>query len=132
MGSAAALARGPDAIRRFAHRLKDEVGATQVLLFGSQATGHARADSDYDLVVVADSFADVPRTRRGYGLRRKFYEVGGNAPLDLVLLTPDEFAWAKAHVTLVSSVLPQAIDLLAEEETPAESAPSGAASTPGA
>ena len=44
-----------------------------------------------------------------------FYEVGGNAPLDLICLTPEEFESAKGRVTLVREVLPEAIDLLAEE-----------------
>jgi hypothetical protein len=44
-----------------------------------------------------------------------FYEIGGAASLDLVCLTPDEFEWAKEHITLVSAVLPEAIDLLTEE-----------------
>ena len=49
------------------------------------------------------------------GLRDLFYEVGGNAPLDLICLTPEEFERAKTSATLVAAVLPEAIDLLAEE-----------------
>ena len=34
-------------------------------------------------------------------------------------MTPDEFEGAKGRITLVSAVLPEAIDLLAEEPAPA-------------
>jgi len=78
-----------------------------------------QADSDYDLIVVAESFRSVPRLRRGIGLRDLFYEVGGDAALDLICMMPDEFEGAKGRITLVSAVLPEAIDLLAEEPAPA-------------
>lgn len=115
MGSAAPLVQGHDILRKFAGRLHDDIGARRVMLFGSHATGRAAPDSDYDLIVVATGFESVPRLRRSIGLRDIFYEVGGNAPLDLICLTPAEFEQAKGRATLVAAVLPEAIDLLAEE-----------------
>lgn len=44
-----------------------------------------------------------------------FYDVGGNAPMDLICLTPEEFEQASKRITLVREVLPEAIDLLAEQ-----------------
>lgn len=102
-------------MQRFAERLHTDLGAEHVFLFGSHATGRAAPDSDYDLIIVSRSFEPVPRVRRGMGIRDVFYEVGGNAPLDLICLTPEEFESAKYRVTLVREVLPEAIDLLAEE-----------------
>jgi predicted nucleotidyltransferase len=46
-----------------AHRLKDRILASagervrKIILFGSRARGDARADSDYDLLVVLDEIA---------------------------------------------------------------------------
>ncbi len=102
-------------IKRFAERLRDQIGAQRVLLFGSQATGRAQPDSDYDLIIVADSFRAVSKFERHTGLRRIFRSAGGSAPLDLFCLTPEEFDWASTHITLVHAVLPEAIDLLADE-----------------
>jgi predicted nucleotidyltransferase len=113
------MIRGLDTLHRFAESLRREVGARHVLLFGSHATGRAAPDSDYDLIIVADAFASIPRSRRGIGLRDLFYDVGGNAPMDLICLTPDEFESAKLRATLVREVLPEAIDLLAETPTSA-------------
>src|ERR1700751_3395453 len=100
------------ALRRFAERLRAELRAERVLLFGSQARGTAALDSDYDLIIVASHFRAIPKLRRGIGLRDLYYDVGGNSPLDLICLTPEEFDYASTHITLVNAVLPEAIDLL--------------------
>lgn len=102
-------------IMRFAERLHAERAAERVLLFGSHAQGTARPDSDYDLIVIADTFHEVPRLKRAAGLRDLFYAVGGNAPLDLICLTPAEFEQARQGITLISAVLPEAIELLPNE-----------------
>lgn len=87
-----------------------------MLLFGSHARGHARPDSDYDVIIVSPEFAGVRRRDRGLGLRDLFYEVGDHAPLDLICLTPEEFEQARHKITLVAAVLPEAIDLLRNAE----------------
>lgn len=110
-----ALSSIEPAVRRFAARLHDTVGAEQVLLFGSQARGTAARDSDYDLIIVSNRFRSIPRLERGKGLREIFSEAGGRAPLDLICLTPEEFEEARGQITLVQAVLPEAIDLLLRE-----------------
>lgn len=106
------------AARAFARRLYDDLGVAHVYLFGSQATGHARPDSDYDFLIVANYLQGIPRLRRHVGLHDLYYAVGGNASLDLICPTPAELEWAKHHATLVQAVLPEAIDLLAEGPAP--------------
>ncbi len=100
------------ALLRFAERLRSELGAERVLLFGSHARGTAYWDSDYDLIVVAQRFESVSRFERPIGLRQLFYEVGGNAPMDLICVTPEEFEQARQRIGLISAVLPEAVDLL--------------------
>lgn len=117
MGTAPTLTGNDLAVRSLAMRLRDD-GAEHVFLFGSHATGRAAPDSDYDLLIVNRQFEDVPRMRRHFGMHDIFYEVGGNAPLDLICLTPAEFEFAKGRITLVAAVLPEAIDLLAEATAP--------------
>jgi predicted nucleotidyltransferase len=114
VGSAAALTDNDRAARAFARRLREDLGVEHVYLFGSQATGRAHQDSDYDFLIVGRHFQGVPNLRRHFGLHDLYYEVGGNAPLDLICLTPEEFEQAKGRITLVREVLPEAIDLLAE------------------
>jgi uncharacterized protein len=115
VGTSISVISGHDVLRRFAERLRADLGAEHVYLFGSHATGRAAPDSDFDLIIVSRAFEPIRRVQRGVGIRDLFYEVGGNAPLDLICLTPEEFESAKGRVTLVREVLPEAIDLLAEE-----------------
>ena len=119
MDRLAALTENDRAIRRFARRLRDDLGVERVLLFGDQLTGAATEESEYRLILIGDRFAGQGLPDRPIGLHEHFYDVGGDAPLDLICLTPDEFEWAKRRITLVSTVLPEAIDLLAEEPAPA-------------
>jgi predicted nucleotidyltransferase len=117
MGRGTALTMRDPALHRFARRLRDELGARRVILFGSHARNGAAPDSDYDLILVADRFRDVPRSKRQVGLRRLFYSVGGHAPMDLICLTPEEFEDAAQRDTLIAAVVPDAIDLLAEADS---------------
>jgi uncharacterized protein len=105
-------ATGP-ALSRFAERLREELGAERVLLFGSHARGNAARDSDYDFIVVADHYRSIRPLDRERGLHDLFYEVVGVAPLDFICLTPEEFEKARRSITLVAAVLPESIDLLA-------------------
>jgi len=100
-----------ESLIRFAGRLRDQIGATRVLLFGSYARGTASPDSDYDLIIVSPCFAKNRPMERSLGLRELFYEVGGNAPMDLICLTPEEFEAAKQSISLIAAVLPEAIDV---------------------
>ena len=102
-------------LTRFAERLRDEAGAERVLLFGSHARGTATPESDYDFIVVSDRFGAISQLKRPVALYRLFTQVGGNASIDLICLTPEEFEQARRQITLVSAVLPEAIDLLPVE-----------------
>jgi predicted nucleotidyltransferase len=104
---------------RFARRLREEIDAERVLLFGSYARGTAYRDSDYDFIIVSPRYRTIHPMERTFGLHEIFYRVGGYAPLDFICLTPEEFEAAKGRITLVAAVLPEAIDLLAPETTPA-------------
>jgi predicted nucleotidyltransferase len=119
MDTAATVNANHRAARAFARRLREQFGVEHVYLFGSQATGRAGPDSDFDFLIVGEHFQKQPRLQRHYGLHELYWEAGGDASLDLILMTPDEFESAKGRVTLVSAVMPEAIDLLAEEPAPA-------------
>ncbi len=60
----------------------------RVLLFGSRARGDARADSDYDLLVVTP---DLP-TEASRSTRARLALRGLGVAFDLVMMTPAEFA----------------------------------------
>lgn len=58
----------------------------RVILFGSRARGDARSDSDFDLLVIAES--DEPRYRRSAPLYAALADVPVEA--DVVVYTPAE------------------------------------------
>lgn len=100
------------ALGRFAAKLQQQIAAERVLRFGSHARGDARTDSDYDLIVVSLAFDNIVPPRRAIGLRQLWYVVGGDAPLDLICVTPQEFEAAQHRNLLIAAVLPEAVDLL--------------------
>lgn len=58
----------------------------RIILFGSQARGDARADSDYDFLIIEDS--GEPRHRRSVPYYRALSE--WLVPQDVVVMTPAE------------------------------------------
>lgn len=64
-----------------------------ILLFGSRATGPARKDSDYDLLVVMDVLD--PSQPRSAPVRRLLRGLG--VPFDVVVHTSEEWAAYRTH-----------------------------------
>lgn len=69
-------------------RLAKGLGAEQIYLFGSRASGQAGPDSDYDLLVVVPR-SDLPRHKR----ESLSYDLlwGLTTPVDVIVLTRAEF-----------------------------------------
>jgi len=81
----------PTQIRHVVRRIVQQFDPEQVILFGSQARGEAGPDSDVDLLVVMDV--------KGSTLE-KCVEIRGALPefllpMDILVTTPEEFAWRK-------------------------------------
>jgi hypothetical protein len=115
MGQIAALTKNDRAVRNFARRLHSDLGVARAFLYGDHVDGWATPESEYCLILVGDRFEGVTLPERPIGLHDLYYDAGGDAPLDLICLTPAEFESARNRITLVAEVLPEAIDLLAEE-----------------
>lgn len=82
-------------IEEFLTRVTDQYGPEHIILFGSRARGHARRDSDFDLIIVSRAFEGVHLHDRAvsmYGL------VGdSNAFFDFICLTPVEYKKARSN-----------------------------------
>ncbi|MBN1506877.1 MAG: nucleotidyltransferase domain-containing protein [Sedimentisphaerales bacterium] len=68
-------------------RIGEEFGARKVVLFGSYARGMASADSDIDLLVVAET--SLPPNERYGAVRRIVADCP--AAFDIIVETPDEY-----------------------------------------
>jgi uncharacterized protein len=78
-------------IDRMVKRIVKQFDPEQIILFGSQARGDAGPDSDVDLLVVMD--VEGSRLEKGVEIRLALREF--LVPLDLIVTTPEEFAWRK-------------------------------------
>ena len=68
-------------------RIGEEFGARKVILFGSYARGTASADSDVDLLVVAET--SLPPNERYGAVRRIVADYP--AAFDIIVQTPEEY-----------------------------------------
>ncbi len=78
----------PDTVKAFVQRVEEAIDPDLVLLFGSRATETGDRDSDYDILVVDESFEDEPSHARATRMYRLH---DGSFALDVVCLTPEEF-----------------------------------------
>jgi predicted nucleotidyltransferase/DNA-binding XRE family transcriptional regulator len=92
-----AKATGPDvgtssvrkAIQHMVNRIVERFRPEKVILFGSHARGEARPDSDVDLLVVMPAQG----SKREAQLRVRSALRDIRVPKDVLVSTPDEFAW---------------------------------------
>ncbi len=77
-------------VRRIVARFDPE----RIILFGSHARGQAGPDSDVDLLVVLP----IPGSKRATRLEIRRALRGMGAATDVVVSTPDEFAWRQEIV----------------------------------
>jgi len=78
-------------IRRMVKRIVQEFDPEQVILFGSQARGDAGPDSDVDLLVVMD--VKGSRWKKGSEIHLALHDF--LVPMDILVTTPEDFAWRK-------------------------------------
>lgn len=78
----------PTVLARIADRLKRELGAERVVVYGSVAKGEATRDSDIDLLVIA------PSSEKAYLRMARVLEVvedmSRGIPLSPIVFTPEE------------------------------------------
>jgi uncharacterized protein len=80
-----------DQIDRMVKRIVKKFRPEQIILFGSHARGDAGPDSDIDLLVVMA--VDGSKFEMGLAIRLALGDFA--IPFDLVVSTPEEFAWRK-------------------------------------
>ncbi|MFQ6107209.1 MAG: nucleotidyltransferase domain-containing protein [Thermoplasmata archaeon] len=91
-------------------RIVREIKPAKVFLFGSRATGHAREESDLDIIVISEHFKGVRFLRRMEMLLRiaRFPK-----HVDYLCYTPEEFERIKSSSSLIESAIQQWVELAA-------------------
>lgn len=96
-----------EALSVFRMKISRVIPVTEMILFGSRATGKAGKESDVDLLVVSPAFKNM-KSARGKGLY-DFWDL--DYPVDFVCYTPEEFEKQKKQVSLVRMALKEGIEI---------------------
>jgi len=89
-------------ILEMTERIKAVSDPERIILFGSQARGTARPNSDYDLLVIKHS--EEPRYRRSAPLYRALADL--QVEVELMVYTPEEVAqWSKVAQAFVTTAI---------------------------
>ena len=91
-----------DLVRGIVQRIVDAAQPEKVILFGSQARGDARPDSDFDVLVIKHS--DEPRYRRSVPL----YVALADLPVEVEVMvyTPEEVEeWSEVPQAFVTTAV---------------------------
>ena len=78
-------------IQKMVKRIVKQFHPEQIILFGSYARGKAGKDSDVDLLVVMP--VEGSRREKQLDVRVALHQF--KVPLDIIVTTPEEFAWRK-------------------------------------
>lgn len=76
-----------EVLRQIVLRLTSQFAPRKILLYGSRATGTARFNSDYDLLIVWRD--EDPPAARAATVRRALLDL--KIPLDIAVVTPREY-----------------------------------------
>lgn len=79
------------AIDRMVKRIVRQFHPDKIILFGSHARGDAGPDSDVDLLIVMRT----KETKRDLALEIRGALHGIDLPKDIIVTTPEDFAWRK-------------------------------------
>ncbi len=89
-------------IRDIVLRIVNVIHPDKIVLFGSQARGEARPESDIDLLVIARS--TEPRHRRSAPLYGALSDI--LAPMDILVYSPEEVdEWSQVRQAFVTTAL---------------------------
>ena len=93
-------------LREFKKKLEKKLGSITMVLFGSNATGKARPDSDVDLIIVSPKFAGKKLHERPKGF---WLAWDIDKPVDFLCFTPKEFEKQQRETSIVSEALKHGI-----------------------
>jgi len=85
----------------FAERLREEFGTTAVFL---RVPTYCEDDTDYEFTVVSSLFTGPWSGYRGNPLGERWYELGGQHPIRILCLSPQEFEAFRASTAVAQTL----------------------------
>jgi predicted nucleotidyltransferase len=97
-----------DGLKAFRKSLETRVRVEKFILFGSQASGAPKGDSDIDLLIVSRDFAGKKFRYRPLGFH-EFWSL--DYPVDFLCYTTDEFEKMRNQATIVREAVETGIEI---------------------
>ena len=85
-------------MKEFMSEVSRRAGVERMILFGSRASGKARADSDFDLLIVSSKYRNMNVFKRGTDL---YHYWNLRYPVDFLCYSPEEFKKLKNDPTSI-------------------------------
>ncbi|MGH7700501.1 MAG: nucleotidyltransferase domain-containing protein [Gemmatimonadales bacterium] len=82
---------------------------SKVLVFGSRARGEALAESDLDVLLVAEAFREIRWLDRAF---RVHQDCAIRMAVELLCYTPEEYARKKEELGIVRTAVAEGVELL--------------------
>ncbi|HLC84356.1 MAG TPA: nucleotidyltransferase domain-containing protein [Candidatus Nanoarchaeia archaeon] len=98
----------PKPLTTFVRSIKKQFAPTKIILFGSRARGQGGKWSDYDLLILSDSFSKLSYLER---LSQVYKFHPRTIPLDVICLTPKEYNQRKREPTIISEIAKEGVEL---------------------
>lgn len=87
-------------IKEITERIVQSMHPRRIILFGSRALGKARSNSDWDILVIAES--TLPRYRRASSLYGALSDLP--IPIDILVYTPEEVEeWSEVPQAFITT-----------------------------
>ena len=95
-------------LKEFRRKISSRFPINKMFLFGSQAKGTTKKDSDIDLIIVSKNFENKKSFRRAPELYH-IWEYPYN--VDIICLTPEEFELKKKYIGIIKEASKEAIEI---------------------
>lgn len=97
-----------DLLQKFLKKARKIAQIEKAIVFGSQATGKADAESDIDILLISKDFDKVKTYKRS----PQFY-LAWDLPYDgdILCLTPEEFEKKKKQIGIIKTAFEEGIEL---------------------
>lgn len=86
--------------------IRNEFSPTHIIVFGSRSKGHAREESDVDIIVVSDRFKDVPFPDR---MGTFLIKISPKPAVDAFCYTPEEFEIMRKRIGVIADAAREGI-----------------------
>ena len=89
-------------------KIVKEIGPARIYVFGSRVKGLATEESDIDLIIISEYFANIPFVQR---MSRILRLADFDKHLDVLCYTPTEYEEIKQSSSLIQDALKEQIEI---------------------